>query len=110
MELIRLILKFVLLCQVGIQESSRKGNGKFSFLKITWESLRSWRVHFSGFKEPKIQNFHNHGDTSVIYWVYYKPAILSYFEVGTYARLFSFSDLLALFCYTQSTNTYTGIF
>ena len=26
---------------------------------------------FQAFKEPKIQNFGNHGDTSGIYWVYY---------------------------------------
>ena len=37
-ELNRLMLKFVLLCQVGIQESSRKDNAKFNFLEITWES------------------------------------------------------------------------
>ena len=62
------------------------------------------------FKESKIQNFYNHGATSIIYWVYYKLPILSYFEVGMYAPSFSFSDLLALFCYTQPTNTYMGIF
>ena len=34
-------------CQVGIQGSSHKDNAKFNFLEITWESKRSWRVHFS---------------------------------------------------------------
>ena len=31
-ELHRLLLKFVLLCQVDIQESSREDNAKFKFL------------------------------------------------------------------------------
>ena len=39
---------------------------------------------FQAFKEPKIQDFDNHGATSGIYWVYYKPPVLSYSEVGTY--------------------------
>ena len=33
-ELDRLLLKFVLLCQVDIQESSREHNAKFNFLGI----------------------------------------------------------------------------
>ena len=34
--------------------------------------------------KSQIQNFNNHGATSRIYWVYYKPPVLSYSEVGTY--------------------------
>ena len=49
------------------------------------ESKRSWRVHFQAFREFKIQNFGNHGATSAINWVYYKPPVQSYWEVGTYA-------------------------
>ena len=44
-----------------------------------------------------------------MYWVYYKPPILSYFGVGMYAPLFSFSAFLALFRYSQPTNTYIGV-
>ena len=47
-ELNRLLLKFVLLRQVDIQESSCKVNVKFNLLWIIWESKRSWRVHFLG--------------------------------------------------------------
>ena len=39
-ELDRLLLKFVLLCQVDIQESSREHNAKFNFLGIIQESKR----------------------------------------------------------------------
>ena len=42
-------------------------------------SQDSCRTHFQGFREPKIQNFGNHGATSGIYMVY-----LRYREVGTY--------------------------
>ena len=38
MELNRLLLKFVLLCQVDIKESSGEDNAKFNFLEIIWES------------------------------------------------------------------------
>ena len=39
MELNRLLLKIVLLCQADIQKSSRKGNAKFNFLGMIWESI-----------------------------------------------------------------------
>ena len=39
----RLLLTFLLLCQVDIHESSLEGNTKFNFLGIFWESKRSWR-------------------------------------------------------------------
>ena len=45
-ELNTLLLKFLLLCQVDIQESSRKDNAKFSFLGIVRE--RSLRDHVAG--------------------------------------------------------------
>ena len=41
---------------------------------------------FQVFKEPKIQNFGKHGATSGVYWVYYKPPVLSYSDVGTYVH------------------------
>ena len=72
---------------MDIQESSREGNVKFNSLGIIRENKRSWRVHFQIFKEPKIQNFGNQGATSRVYWVYYKPPVLSYSEVGTYANV-----------------------
>ena len=66
-ELNRLLLKSVLLCQVGIRkESSRKDNAKFNFLGRIWESKMSWKKIFKDFREPKIQNFGNHGATYVI--------------------------------------------
>ena len=45
-ELIRLLLKFVVLCQMDILQSFREDNVKFNFLVIIWESKMSWRVHF----------------------------------------------------------------
>ena len=77
MEFNRLLLKFIL-CQVETQESSREDNAKFNFLGIIWEGKRSWRAHFSAFKEPKIQNFGNYCPTSRIYWVSYKTPVLRY--------------------------------
>ena len=73
---------------MDIQESSREDKAKLNFLGVIWESKRSWRADFQAFREPKIQNFGNHGATSGIYWVYYKPPILSYWEVGTYDKAF----------------------
>ena len=61
-----LLLKFVLLCQVGIQESSRKDNAKFNFEGTVWDSKMSWKKIFQNFREPKIQNFGNHGAINVI--------------------------------------------
>ena len=72
-ELNRLLVKFVLLCQVNIHERSREDNAKFNFLGIIWESKRSGRGHFQVCREPKIQNFGNHVASSEIYWVYHKP-------------------------------------
>ena len=65
-ELNRLLLKFVLLCQVGIQENSRKDNEKFNFLGTIWQSEMSWKKIFQDLREPKIQKFGNHGATYVI--------------------------------------------
>ena len=70
------MLRFILLPQVNIQESSHEDNGKFNFLEIFWEHNRSWRGQ--AYKEPKLQNFGNHDATSGIYWVYYKSPISSY--------------------------------
>ena len=53
-------------------------------------------MHFQAFREPKIQNFSNHVATSEIYWVHYKPLVLSYSEVGTYVRETSRNHLLKL--------------
>ena len=39
---------------------------------------------FQALKELKTQNFGNHGPTSRLHWVYYKPPILSYSEIGMY--------------------------
>ena len=84
-ELNRLLLQFVMLCQVDIQECSRENSVTFNFLGIIWENKRSWENIaewiFQAFKKPKIQHFGNHGATSGIYWVYYKPPVLSYLEV-----------------------------
>ena len=49
-KLNRLLLKLILLFQVGIQESSSEGNAEFNFRRITWESKRALKVHFSGFQ------------------------------------------------------------
>ena len=94
MELNRLWLKFLLLCYVDIQPSSWKGNGKFKFLGIILESKMSCRVHFQTFREPKIQNFDHHGVICRIYWVFYKPPVLTYSEVGTYVSFLISSCLL----------------
>ena len=80
-----LLLKFVLLCQVDIQESFPEDSSTFNFRGIIWESKRSWREQiFQAFKEPKMENFGNHGVTSGTCWVYYKPSVLSNSEVRTY--------------------------
>ena len=110
-ELNGLILKSVLLYQVGIQESSRKSNAKFNFLDITWESERSWRVHFPRFQRVQNPKFLQLWcQLQNILGLLQTPPILSYFEVGTYAPFLCFSDLLVLFYYTQTANTYIGIF
>ena len=84
-DLNRLLLKFVLLCHVDIRESSREENAKFNFLGIIWESKRSKRVLFAGFREPKIQYFpsgiHN---ATMVYRLQCKSLVLSYPEVGTF--------------------------
>ena len=51
---------------------------KIGRAKVPWECI------FQDFTESKIQNFGNHGATSKIYWVYYKPIVSSYSKVGTY--------------------------
>lgn len=55
-ELNRPLLKLVFLFFVDIYISSRKGNAKFNFVGIIWESKRSRGIHFSGFQRVKIQN------------------------------------------------------
>ena len=52
-------------------------------LRWFWHECQIFFIKF--FKEPKIQNFGKHGATSETYWVYYKPPVLSYSEVGKYA-------------------------
>ena len=52
MEFNRILLKFIL-CQLGIQESSREDNANFKFLGTICEGKRSWRVHFSGFQRAQ---------------------------------------------------------
>ena len=37
---------------------------------------------FQAFKEPKIQNFGNHGATSGMYWAYYKPPVLESWNIS----------------------------
>ena len=51
-EFNRLLMKFLLLCKVDIQESSGKDNAKFNFLGIIWSRKRSLRAHFQAFREP----------------------------------------------------------
>ena len=36
---------------------------------------------FKAFKEPNIYNFGHYGTTFEMYWVYYKPLVLSYSEI-----------------------------
>ena len=60
-ELNRLLVKFVLLCQVNIHERSREDNAKFGRAKGPEECI------FQAFKEPEIQSFGNHVATSGIY-------------------------------------------
>ena len=49
-ELNRLSLKFLLLCHGVIQEGYCEDKAKSIFLGITWESKRSWKIHFLGFQ------------------------------------------------------------
>ena len=88
------MIRILLLCLVDTEESFRNDNAKLNFLGVIWESKRSWRVHFQPFREPKIQNFGNHGATSGIYWVYYKPPILSNWEFASTIIIFSFNSLI----------------
>ena len=60
--------------QCGIQ-LSRINLGESRVLKNAFSRIS---------REPKIPNFGNHGTTPQIYWVYYKPPVLSYSEVGAY--------------------------
>ena len=83
-ELNILLLKFVLLCLVDIQESFREDNAKFNVLGIIWESKGPPECIFQAFKEHKIQNLGNRGVTSRMCWVYHKSPALSYSEVGIY--------------------------
>ena len=64
-ELNRLLLKFVLLCQADIQESFREGNAKLFWL--FGRAKGPGGCIFQAFEEPKIQNFRNHGATCGIY-------------------------------------------
>ena len=85
MKLNKLLLKFVLLSQKGIQENSRKGNAKFNFLrdKLGEQEVLEGAL-FRFLKSLKSQIF-----TTIVpppggvYWVYYKPRVSSYSEVGT---------------------------
>ena len=77
MKLNRLWLKFLLLCKVDVQESSREGNVNFKSKAL---GVPIFRLSES----PKYKISGNHGATSEIYWDYYKPPNLSHSEVGTY--------------------------
>ena len=57
----RLLLKFVMLWHVGIQEISPIDITKFNNVPVTWESKKSLKVHFLTFREPKIQNLTSGG-------------------------------------------------
>ena len=61
-----ILLKFLLLCQVDIQKGSLKDNTKFNFLRIIWESKRSWGVHFSDFQSAWNPKFWAPGCTRII--------------------------------------------
>ena len=63
----RLLLKFVLLWLVDIQESSREDNAKFNFVGIIWRAKGLGECIFKTFKEPKIQTFGNQGASSRVY-------------------------------------------
>ena len=47
---------------------------------------------FQAFIDPRIQNFGSYSATSRIYWIHYKPPVLSYLKVVTYD--FSYVSLL----------------
>ena len=66
-ELNRVLLEFLLLCHVHIQESSPEENAKFNFLRIIWESKGPEGSFFSVSKKLSSKN------PNPIYWLHYKP-------------------------------------
>ena len=84
MELNRLLLKIVLLCQADIQKSSRKGNAKFNFLGMIWESIFLEGAFFRLSKSLKSKILATSVPTACYIGGYYKPPVLSYSEVGMY--------------------------
>ena len=65
-------------------------------LQIFQDSFREDNIGeeciFQAFIDPRIQNFSSYGATSGIYWIHYKPPVLSYLEVVTHS--FSYVSLL----------------
>lgn len=65
-------------------------------LQIFQDSFREDNIGeeciFQAFIDPRIQNFGSYGATSGIYWIHYKPPVLSYLEVVTHS--FSYVSLL----------------
>ena len=81
-------------------------SGKFSRrqfnLQLSRDNLGEQKVlkradFFQAFKEPKMENFGNHGVTSGTYWVYYKPPVLSNSEVRTYDRIIRNNNSFLIF-------------
>ena len=108
-ELNRLFLKFILLCQVKIHKSYCENIAKFNFLGIICESQRFWGVHFIKLsKGLKSKIFWNQGATSGICWVYYKPPVLSCSEVGTYVTQ-TFEPKILIFNFQQEVLKFSDI-
>ena len=108
-ELNRLFLKFILLCQVKIHKRYCENIAKFNFLGIICESQRFWGVHFIKLsKGLKSKIFWNQGATSGICWVYYKPPVLSCSEVGTYVTQ-TFEPKILIFNFQQEVLKFSDI-
>ena len=74
---------------MDIQESSREDSSKFKFLGVIGRAKGLGECIFQTFKEPKIQNFGNQGATFRVYWVYYKPPVLSNSGFGMHDWIWS---------------------
>ena len=82
-ELNKLLLKSVLLCQGIFRKVLVKAMQNSTFR----DNLGEQKVieTASGFQRLLNEKFDKHSATFGIYWVYYKPPILSYLKVGRYA-------------------------
>ena len=108
-ELNRLFLKFILLCQVKIHKSYCENIAKFTFLGIICESQRFWGVHFIKLsKGLKSKIFWNQGATSGICWASYKPPVLSCSKVGTYVTQ-TFEPKILIFNFQQEVLKFSDI-